>query len=74
MKCPIYELFGRELRFESRRLLDLHSSRFHGLSVTQLQDRHQSARTEPIHPSDPIEARGASHTTLGDRSSSDRNI
>jgi hypothetical protein len=39
MKCPICELFGRELRFESRRLLDLHSSRFHGLSVTQLQDR-----------------------------------
>jgi len=38
MKCPVCELFGRELHFQTRRLLDQHSSRFHGLSAAQLQD------------------------------------
>ena len=28
MKCPVCELFGHELRFETRRLLDQHSLRF----------------------------------------------
>jgi hypothetical protein len=36
MKCPVCELFGRELRFANRRELDQHSSRFHGLSANQL--------------------------------------
>jgi hypothetical protein len=38
MKCPVCELFGRELHFQTRRLLDQHSSRFHGLSAAQLED------------------------------------
>jgi hypothetical protein len=38
MKCPVCELFGRELHFQTRKLLDQHSSRFHGLSAAQLQD------------------------------------
>lgn len=38
MKCPVCELFGRELHFQNRRLLDQHSSRFHGLSAAQLED------------------------------------
>jgi hypothetical protein len=39
MKCPVCELFGRELHFQNRKLLDQHSSRFHGLSAAQLEDR-----------------------------------
>lgn len=38
MKCPVCELFGRELNFQTRRDLDQHASRFHGLSVAQLHD------------------------------------
>ena len=48
MKCPVCEQFGRELRFENRRLLDQHSSRFHGLSITQLEARDQPVPAEPL--------------------------
>jgi hypothetical protein len=46
MKCPVCELFGRELHFQTRRLLDQHSSRFHGLSAAQLQDHDPDDQTE----------------------------
>ena len=55
MKCPVCELFGRELRFETRRLLDQHSLRFHGLSVTQLEDRDRTVNPEPALPFDTTE-------------------
>lgn len=38
MKCPVCELFGRELRFETRRDLNQHASRFHGVTGAQLTD------------------------------------
>ena len=44
MKCPICELFGRELHFQTRKLLDQHSNRFHGLSVDQIKDSDQQDR------------------------------
>src|ERR1017187_3198408 len=60
MKCPVCELFGRELHFQTRRLLDQHSSRFHGLSAAQLQDRdlddHPEAN-QPIEKSESLRAR-----------------
>jgi hypothetical protein len=46
MKCPVCELFGRELHFQTRRLLDQHSSRFHGLSAAQLEARAHGDRLE----------------------------
>jgi hypothetical protein len=45
MKCPVCELFGRELRFETRRDLNQHASRFHGVTGAQLTG---SARFEPL--------------------------
>jgi hypothetical protein len=60
MKCPVCELFGRELHFQTRRLLDQHSSRFHGLSAAQLRDREfddhpEAQRTEAQRPPDKSE-------------------
>jgi len=49
MKCPVCELFGRELHFQTRRLLDQHSSRFHGLSAAQLQD-YEEEQSEVSRP------------------------
>jgi hypothetical protein len=46
MKCPVCELFGRELHFQTRRLLDQHSCRFHGLSAAQLENRDEIAQPE----------------------------
>jgi hypothetical protein len=46
MKCPVCELFGRELHFQTRRLLDQHSCRFHGLSAAQLENRDESVQPE----------------------------
>jgi hypothetical protein len=60
MKCPVCELFGRELHFQTRRLLDQHSSRFHGLSAAQLRDRELEDHPEAQRPpdkSDPPRAR-----------------
>jgi hypothetical protein len=46
MMCPVCELFGRELHFQTRRLLDQHSCRFHGLSAAQLENRDEIAHPE----------------------------
>ena len=56
MKCPVCELFGRELHFQTRRLLDQHSSRFHGLSAAQLEDRDHGEVVEANRPVDKSEA------------------
>jgi hypothetical protein len=64
MKCPVCELFGRELHFQSRRLLDQHSSRFHGLSATQLEDRDHGDQPEanrPMEKSEGLRARRFLH-------------
>jgi len=70
MKCPVCELFGRELHFQTRRLLDQHSSRFHGLSAAQLEDRRNGDRPEanrtaevhrPIEKSEALRARRFLH-------------
>jgi len=50
MKCPVCELFGRELHFQTRKLLDQHSSRFHGLSAAQLQDHDGDEHSELSRP------------------------
>jgi len=56
MKCPVCELFGRELHFQSRKLLDQHSSRFHGLSATQLEDYDHIEHPEANRPMEKSEA------------------
>ncbi len=70
MKCPVCELFGRELHFQTRRLLDQHSSRFHGLSAAQLEDHEQDdhpetsrhpATSRPVEKSDTLRARRFLH-------------
>jgi hypothetical protein len=55
MKCPVCELFGRELHFQNRKLLDQHSSRFHGLSAAQLEDRDDDDHPETAGASRPVE-------------------
>jgi hypothetical protein len=56
MKCPVCELFGRELHFQNRKLLDQHSSRFHGLSAAQLEDRSSGDHPEANRPLDKSES------------------
>lgn len=55
MKCPICELFGRELHFQTRKLLDQHSSRFHGLSAAQLDGSEHAEPVDASHPPDKAE-------------------
>jgi hypothetical protein len=52
MKCPVCEQFGRELRFDSRRELNQHTSRFHGLTGAQL-NRSTRAAEELARPEKP---------------------
>ncbi len=42
MKCPICELFARDLRFGTHELLDQHAHKFYGLSLDQLPDADSS--------------------------------
>jgi len=64
MKCPVCVLFGRELDFQTWRLLDQHSSRFHGLSAAQLDDRDLNDHPEAnrsLEKSEPVRARRFVH-------------
>ena len=64
MKCPVCELFGRELHFQNRKLLDQHSSRFHGLSAAQLEDREDDDHPpapRPIEKTEGLRARRFLH-------------